>query len=740
MAANATETAIKRLMREFGQAAGLERDVLESVLEVMGNDVQATIDFLRAGKDDFVDPGPSNEARLPAGYMTPPASHSYATLEKLRPVQTPAQALKSFFLETREQHTLPDHLQRYDAQPGLYRAVLLVLLQQGVELSSGVRARTLTVAWARQQYTLADHLLSYHEQYHLPEVLKSLRVLDGPRRVRQLTARVARLQSQGTARPQTLSRARARLAEARNELFEGQATSVSGALCKRVLRWVRGVKASALEFYALQMPMAPWMELADLIHPSRDAFQLPWYLDFVFGKVAPAGSMAGACRELNADNVGALLDDFEIPYSYLRKRVPQLTPAVAARIAGYERLDTLIWYYEELTANAGAKLQVDKAIQKRLEGGEAPEFSYGKFMERLLYFQQTNAPFLGRLVPVAERRLREISLPLEQPALVLSDASFSMDVAIRTGTIIASLLAVLANAELRFFNVRVVHPHVIPTNAEKVIEVATKTRADGLTAPAVAIKDLYAQRKVVKFIVVVTDEVENEPYQGDFFAQTFYRYYSEVYPAKLVFVSFLEDMSKKGRMVQALESFGIVPLQFRLDAVRPDLTKVDSLLGILASETEHFSTLSHTLAQLLDDGADLRDVITKLRSGSGFGAALGDEAEADDDGKVPAAAAAAAVPSAAATAAAASAIDARSEAMGSKRSPFECPITLETMTDPVVCADGQTYQREAIQSWLDSGKTTSPLTGAPLEHHILVPNYALRTMILEKAEAIQAKK
>ncbi len=57
-----------------------------------------------------------------------------------------------------------------------------------------------------------------------------------------------------------------------------------------------------------------------------------------------------------------------------------------------------------------------------------------------------------------------------------------------------------------------------------------------------------------------------------------------MHPARLVMVSFLEDPNVKGRMVQALESFGIVPLQFRLDAKRPDLTKLDSLLGLLSAE------------------------------------------------------------------------------------------------------------------------------------------------------------
>lgn len=35
-------------------------------------------------------------------------------------------------------------------------------------------------------------------------------------------------------------------------------------------------------------------------------------------------------------------------------------------------------------------------------------------------------------------------------------------------------------------------------------------------------------------------EIENEKSKGEYFAQLFYKYYTEVYPAKIVFVSFLE--------------------------------------------------------------------------------------------------------------------------------------------------------------------------------------------------------
>lgn len=41
-------------------------------------------------------------------------------------------------------------------------------------------------------------------------------------------------------------------------------------------------------------------------------------------------------------------------------------------------------------------------------------------------------------------------------------------------------------------------------------------------------------------------------------------------------------------MVNSLRNMGIDVLQFRLDANRPDLTKLDTLLGLLSSESSYF--------------------------------------------------------------------------------------------------------------------------------------------------------
>ncbi|XP_045798460.1 U-box domain-containing protein 15-like [Trifolium pratense] len=65
---------------------------------------------------------------------------------------------------------------------------------------------------------------------------------------------------------------------------------------------------------------------------------------------------------------------------------------------------------------------------------------------------------------------------------------------------------------------------------------------------------------------------------------------------------------------------------------------------------------------------------------------------------------------------------------------FLCPITLEIMTDPVIVASGQTYERESIEKWFKSNHKTCPKTRQPLEHLQLAPNCALKNLIVEWCE------
>ena len=50
------------------------------------------------------------------------------------------------------------------------------------------------------------------------------------------------------------------------------------------------------------------------------------------------------------------------------------------------------------------------------------------------------------------------------------------------------------------------------------------------------------------------------------------------------------------------------------------------------------------------------------------------------------------------------------------------------MVDPVIAADGHTYERGSIAAWLRQ-HDTSPVTGVRLQHSRLVPNVAARAML-----------
>lgn len=60
---------------------------------------------------------------------------------------------------------------------------------------------------------------------------------------------------------------------------------------------------------------------------------------------------------------------------------------------------------------------------------------------------------------------------------------------------------------------------------------------------------------------------------------------------------------------------------------------------------------------------------------------------------------------------------------------FRCPISLDLMRDPVVVSTGQTYDRESIKLWIESGHNTCPKTGQTLAHTDLIPNRALKNLI-----------
>lgn len=74
-------------------------------------------------------------------------------------------------------------------------------------------------------------------------------------------------------------------------------------------------------------------------------------------------------------------------------------------------------------------------------------------------------------------------------------------------------------------------------------------------------------------------------------------------------------------------------------------------------------------------------------------------------------------------------------ALESLDASLQCPLTLATMRDPVVTQYGHSFEREEIELWFKT-KDTCPMTGVAVTSKALVPNIALKTLIVA-AEALR---
>ncbi|KAI3977596.1 hypothetical protein MKX01_000509 [Papaver californicum] len=75
---------------------------------------------------------------------------------------------------------------------------------------------------------------------------------------------------------------------------------------------------------------------------------------------------------------------------------------------------------------------------------------------------------------------------------------------------------------------------------------------------------------------------------------------------------------------------------------------------------------------------------------------------------------------------------------GEKHAPpkdFVCPITSNLFVDPVTLETGQTYERKAIQEWVERGNSTCPITRQKLQSTQLPKtNYILKRLIASRLE------
>mmetsp|Transcript_38790 Transcript_38790/g.91612 ORF Transcript_38790/g.91612 Transcript_38790/m.91612 type:complete len:573 (-) Transcript_38790:131-1849(-) len=487
--------------------------------------------------------------------------------------------------------TIAQHVAAHVANPAMYASELLTMIDAGISVSSVTKARASAILWHNgDRATVKKLLFEHNNTMGIVEVLGMVKILDSGRKASRIEKKITKHKRMKLTNRLSLTK------EAQALRADGlpSGRGASGALMKHVRRWIGKIDKSALEFFLLARPKEPWKELADLCHVNPSNFQLDYFLPAVFGTQAPEGSlhaMADECK--TAQDIPRLLavsESFGQCYSWIRTKFPPHTFPTATKeaLAAKIPLEEALWYYEELSGG-----KVDAVLMERISSGELVEngrgkANFGKLMERLLMFKRKNAPFAPLLIPRAEELLKAegSNLARGKKVAVLGDASSSMQVAIDSAAIIAASVASCFDADLSFFNGKSFKPHVLPRNAEQTIEVASRVSANGCTSNAAALLPFFLKKEEIDLFVMVTDEQENTLANGMMFDGLFKRYVDEVYPhAKVFFVSFIRP-TDPGHMVTKLQKIGMGERvkQFKFDEARPDLSKLSSLLGMIAME------------------------------------------------------------------------------------------------------------------------------------------------------------
>jgi hypothetical protein len=489
-----------------------------------------------------------------------------------------------------KESTLKEHFVYQTNNYHEYLANFLILLQEykyDNEFSIIKKGRILTAALIRKDYDFAKFLLA-DPIYDLPVIIKTCEILDSRRFINQLNKKTEKIKNKAR-----LSRHKSLISNLIS-LNEGVETSLSKSRVKFLKEnWVQVLSPERLELMVLLYPTKHWKYLIDLMHLKPEDFTVLWFSKYIFTNEYPTDSILDICSKINQDNIKTIAMQYKLGYKYLKTKYEKLlTPDVVEVVFNYTKLEDILRLWEDFYSE-----NILNQTIKRIQSGEEINTTYGELMKNLQNLCQCNKnqPLVDELYKICESKLDKYNIKIEEPVVVLGDASASMDIAIKTSGIIGSVLCKLGNAKLHLFrnNDEPIEP--APRDVKDVIKISQTIKASGYTSPAASLYPFYQNKEIVKTFIVVTDEEENTGYDGKYynnlnephmFASTFKKYYDEVYKAKLVFVSFLRS-TKDGIMVNAIKK--VIPeievTQFILDNYKPDLRKLDSLLNSLSMQT-----------------------------------------------------------------------------------------------------------------------------------------------------------
>lgn len=496
--------------------------------------------------------------------------------------------------------------------------IVINLVESNTILHSSILARILACMLGKNCKPMAVLLLN-SPLYKLPEILKTCEILDSRRFLAQLNKKMHSLSEKNTKKRGKIQSQINNLMQLNSKYFDFSLTSSKIKVI--VDNWIKKIPADKLEFYAMTYELDTWKNLANLLHLKASDFQLDWFLGYAYGGSIPESSVVYACKNITSVNSFEIITKYKPDYNFIRGTKVILSSSSKAVIATYTDLNILLWWLHEFIDSIDAL----NVIVNRMKSSEY-DLPYGVLIDKLFVSKNgctikyqpystsnnfnlgwqttknTNAYDTNKLdtqnplykiyenfLTKSEEQLKKYMLNFENNKIaIFGDASGSMEIAIKTSSIIMSILCAISNAEMSLFrnaNEKITNP---PKDVKDVVKFNETCKAGGGTAPATCLEPYYNSGKKLDTIIIVTDEEENGYCQGMYFSQMFDLYCKKIkHVPKLVFISFLEiNRGNKGQMVTEINTkypqYSETTYQYIFDKHKPDLTKLDSVLTKLA--------------------------------------------------------------------------------------------------------------------------------------------------------------
>jgi hypothetical protein len=466
---------------------------------------------------------------------------------------------------------------------------ILIKFKYKITLSTIKNARILSCALFRNDKILSKFLLNECD-YKFDDILKTCQLLDSNRLCNQMSKKLSLLKNK-----KKISRFNSIISNLKclNEEIE---VSLSKTKIQFIINeWVQNLSENELEQLCIKYDKKTLRNLFNLLHTKDADFKLSWFNNYLWDKNIPTDCIISKINNLNKSNICDFLFEIKLSYKFLKNNYNKLiNEDVLKIIAKYEEF-YIIFQHLDIFKNCF------DVILDRLKT-EKNDMKYGEILKYLQDLEPSN--ITDELIKIANNKRRNYNINIEYPIAILGDASGSMEIAIKTSTIIMSLLSFMFECKLHLFRNKDEPIPSIPSSIEDIINFSKNTYAGGSTSPASSLEYFLNNKEIIKTFIIITDEEENtNSPKGYSFASVLKEYYKNVYKSDIIFISFLPNR-KDGQMTSILKNTmpDIKLKQFLLNRQNPDLKKLDEIFNKLTIQNNSYKEeLNGVKKYLLND-------------------------------------------------------------------------------------------------------------------------------------------